>query len=260
MLDRFRLDGRSAIVTGASRGIGAACAVALGACGADVLVAARSADDLASVAAQVRATGSRAEMVACDLSDLQTLPLLVERARSSFGRVDILVNNLGGTAPRPFLETSPGYLERAFHFNVTVAFELSKLAVPSLLEGGSGTIVNVSSAMGRLRDRGFAAYATSNGALSHLTRQMSADLGPRIRVNAVAPGTIETEALAVLIDETTRAQMAAVTPLRRLGTPDDVAAAVVFLASDAAAYITGKVIEVDGGQEQPTLPLGLPDL
>ena len=260
MLERFSLTDRVAIVTGASRGIGAADAVAIAEAGGDVVIAARNADDLAQVASAVAATGRRAEVVAADLSDLDALPPLVERASEAFGRLDVVVNNVGGTAPRPAMATSAGYLERAFHFNVTVAFQLTKLAVPLLLDGGNGSVVNISSAMARLRDRGFVAYATSKGALSHLTRQLAADLGPRIRVNAIAPGTIETEALGMFIDDDIRAQMAAATPLRRIGTPDDIAAGVVYLASDAAAYVTGKVLEIDGGQEQPTLPLGLPDL
>jgi len=256
----FRLDGRAAIVTGASRGIGAAAALALAENGADVLVAARNETDLAAVAKDIAGTGRRVEVLVCDLTDLEALPALVERAESAFGRLDILVNNVGGTAPRAFLDTSAGYLERAFHFNVTVAFQLSKLAVPILLASGSASIINISSAMARLSDRGFVAYATAKSALSHMTRQMSVDLGPRIRVNAVAPGTIETESLAQFVDDAARAQMTSVIALRRLGTPRDVAGAVIYLASDASGYVTGKIIEVDGGQEQPTISLGLHDL
>jgi 7-alpha-hydroxysteroid dehydrogenase len=260
MPDLFSLEGRAAIVTGASRGIGAASAIALAQSGAHVVIAARNGDHLAGVAAQVTATGRRAEVVVADLSDLDALPALVERAQSSFGRLDVVVNNVGGTVPRAAMDTSPGYLERAFHFNVTVAFQLTKLSVPLLLESGHGSVINISSAMARLRDRGFLAYATSKAALSHLTRALSVDLGPRIRVNGIAPGTIETEALGMFVDDATRAQMASVTPLKRLGTPEDIAAGVIYLASDASAYVTGKVLEIDGGQEQPTLPLGLPDL
>ena len=245
MLDRFRLDGRCAIVTASSRGIGAASAVALAGCGADVVLAARTMGDLEEVAAGVEATGRRAVPVCCDLSDLASLPLLVDAAMSTFGRLDVLVNNVGGTAPRPYLATTPGYLERAFHFNVTVAFELSKLAVPLLLESGSGSIVNVSSAMARLSDRGFVAYGTAKAALSHLTRLMAVDLGPRIRVNAVAPGTIETAAVAGFLDDAMREKMADATPLRRLGTPEEIADAIVYLAG--AEFVTGTVLTIDGG-------------
>lgn len=260
MLERFSLDGRVAIVTGASGGIGASAAVALAEAGADVVIAARNAERLAGVAGEVADLGRRCEVVAADLFDLDTLPELVERAERAFGRLDVVVNNVGGTAPRAAMATSVGYLERAFRFNVVVAFQLTKLSVPLLLAGGHGSVVNISSAMARQRDRGFVAYATTKAALSHLTRQLSADLGPRIRVNAIAPGTIETEALATVFDDELRAQMIAVTPLRRLGTPDDLSPAVVYLASDASSFMTGKVLEIDGGAEQPGIALGLPDL
>ncbi len=260
MFEPFSLDGRAAIVTGASRGIGAATAVALAEAGADVVIAARSAEDLSDVAGRVAAAGRCAEVVPTDLFDLDSLPALVERAELAYGRLDVVVNNVGGTAPRPAMSTSAGYLERAFRFNVVVAFELTKLAVPLLLESGHGSVVNISSAMARMRGRGFLAYATSKAGLSHLTRQFAVELGPRIRVNGIAPGSIETEALATVVDDDLRAQMVAVTPLRRLGTPRDIALGVVYLASDASSYVTGKILEIDGGLEQPAVSLGLPDL
>jgi 7-alpha-hydroxysteroid dehydrogenase len=259
-MDRFRLDGRVAIVTAASRGLGAASAVALAELGADVVIAARGADALAAVAKQVADVGRTAEAVVCDLDDLANLDALVERAMSVFGRIDVLVNNLGGASPRPFADTKTRHLEAAFHFNVSTAFELSRAAVPHMLEGDGGSIINITSTMGRVRDRGFAAYGTSKAALAHLTRLMAADLAPRIRVNAVAPGAIETEALGTVLDGDMRATMTSLTPMRRLGRPEDIALAVVYLASDASSYVTGKVIEVDGGIEASNLPLGLPDL
>lgn len=260
LLDRFRLDGRAAIVTGASRGIGAASALALAECGADVVIAARGAEALDTVAKQVAELGRRAEPVAADLSDPANAALLVERCRSAFGRVDIVVNVVGGTLPRPFLNTKARHMEEAFHFNVTTAFELTRAAAPVMLEGGGGSVVNITSALGRLRDRGYVAYATAKGALAHMTRQLSADLAPRVRVNAVAPGSIETEALGSVLTDDMRATMTSLTPMRRLGTPEDVALAVLYLASDAGSYLTGKILEVDGGMEASNMPLGLPDL
>lgn len=130
-----------------------------------------------------------------------------------------------------------------------------------MLDGGGGSVVNVSSVMGRVSGRGYLAYGTAKAALAHYTRLAARDLAPRIRVNAIAVGSVATSALEfVLHDEGTRHTMEALTPLERIGDPDDVAATVVYLASRGAAYVTGKVIEVDGGLDQPNLDLGLPDL
>jgi len=171
------------------------------------------------------------------------------------------VNNAGGTMPRPMLDTSPGFLERSFHFNVTTAFVLSKAAAPHMLEAGSGAIVNISSAIGRLRDRGFVAYGTAKAALSHMTRLMAADLAPKVRVNGIAVGSVATSALeTVLEDEALREEMIRRTPLKRLGRPEDIALCALYLASPAASFVTGKIMEIDGGLEEANLELGLPDL
>ena len=261
MLERFRLDDRVAVVTGAGRGIGAATARALAEAGADVVLASRTASQLEEVAADVRGCGRRALVVPTDVSDTDNLVALVDATIEELGRIDIVVNNAGGTPPRPFLDTSPGYLERAFHFNTTTAFVLSKAAVPHMLEQGEGAIVNISSAIGRLRDRGFSAYGTAKAALSHLTRLMAADLAPKVRVNAIAVGSVATSALeTVLVDDAIRNQMVDGTPLKRLGQPDDIALCALYLASPAASFVTGKIFEVDGGLEEANLALGLPDL
>ena len=189
------------------------------------------------------------------------IPELVDRAVGEFGRIDIVVNNAGGSAPRALLDTSERMMEKAFHFNVTTAFELSRRAAPHLLATGEGSILNISSAMGRLRDRGFVAYGTAKAALAHMTRLMAADLAPKVRVNAIAVGSVATSALdVVLTNEDLRRQMVEATPLKRLGEVEDIAAAALWLTSPAGSFVTGKVIEVDGGIEAPNLPLGLPDL
>lgn len=188
ILDLFRLDAKVAVVTGAGRGIGAASAVALAECGADVVLAARTESDLDHVAAQVAATGRRAVTVAADLSNLEECRHLAEVARREFARLDVVVNNVGGAIPLPFLDTTPEYLEEAFHFNVATAHALNLAAVPLMLEHGGGSIVNVSSVMGRVAGRGYAAYGAAKAALSHYTRLVSKDLAPRIRVNAIAAG------------------------------------------------------------------------
>jgi 7-alpha-hydroxysteroid dehydrogenase len=261
VLERFRVDGKVAIVTGAGRGIGAATAVALAEAGADVLLAARTQEQLEAVAEQVRAHGRRALVVPTDVDDEERLAGLADRAVAELGRLDIVVNNAGGTAPRPFTATSAGYLQRSFHFNVVTAFVLSKAAVPHMLEQGGGSIVNISSAIGRLRDRGFVAYGTAKAALSHMTRLMAADLAPRIRVNGIAVGSVATSALeTVLTDDAIRNEMVGRTPVKRLGEADDIAIAALYLASDAASFVTGKIFEVDGGLEEANLVLGIPDV
>jgi len=261
VLDRFRVDGRAAIVTGAGRGIGAACALALAEAGADVVLASRTVEQLEAVAKEIDGLGRRAVVAPMDVNDNDSVTSLVERSLETFGRVDIVINNAGGTMPRPMLETSPGYLERAFHFNVTSAFVLSRAAAPHMLAAGEGSIVNIGSAIGRLRDRGMLAYGTAKAAMMHMTRLMAADLAPKVRVNAIAVGSIATSALEVVLEsDELREQMIQGTPLKRLGEPDDIALAALYLASPAASFVTGKVMEVDGGLEEANLELGLPDL
>ena len=260
VLDQFMLTDRVAIVTGAGRGIGAAVARTFAAAGADVVIASRTKDQLEEVAADVRAAGRRAVVVACDVSETANLAELVDQAMAELGRIDVVVNNAGGTSPRPFLDTSERMFERAFHFNVTTAFALSKLAVPHMLAGDGGSIVNIGSAIGRLRDRGFVAYGTAKAAMAHMTRLMAADLAPRVRANAIAVGSVATSALETVLDnDDIRNEMVEKTPLRRLGQPDDIAFGALWLASPAGSFVTGKVIEIDGGLEAGNLDLHLPD-
>jgi 7-alpha-hydroxysteroid dehydrogenase len=260
LLDRFRLDGKVAVVTGASRGIGAASATALAEAGADLVIAARSADTLAGVTKEIESLGRRAVAVPCDLSDLGNMQALIDAATSELGGVDVVVNNVGGSMPQPFLDTTTKTMEDAFHFNVSTAFELTRLAVPALLERGGGSVINITSVMGHLSDRGFAAYGTAKGAMTHMTHLVAADLAPKIRVNAIAPGSIETEALGMVLNDELEALMVGATPMRRLGTVEDIALGVLYLASDASSYVTGKVLSIDGGLTFPNLSLGIPDL
>ena len=261
ILDRFRLTDRVAVVTGAGRGIGAAAAIGLAQAGADVVISARTEDQLRSVAAEVEAAGRTAEVVVADLDDLDAVAALAGHAAETFGRLDVVVNNVGGAMPRPFLDTSPGFLERSFHFNVSTAHALTRAAVPHMLAGAGGAVVNITSAMSRTQGRGFVGYGTAKAALAHYTRLAATDLAPRIRVNAIAVGSVATSALEVVVtDDGLRTAVEQATPLRRIGDPEDIAAAIVYLSSEAGSYVTGKVLEVDGGLDRPNLDLGLPDL
>lgn len=261
ILDRFKVDGQVAVVTGAGRGIGAATAVALAQAGADVVLSARTAAQLEEVAQAVEAAGRRAYVVPADLMDLEAVAGLAEEAHEQFGRLDIVVNNVGGTIPNALLDTDPAYLEEAFHFNVSTAHALTRAAVPLMLEHDGGSIVNISSVVGRVAGRGYLAYGTAKAALAHYTRLAAADLSPTIRVNAIAVGSVMTSALEFVAgDEATMHELTSKTPLGRVGEAEDVAAAVLYLSSRAGAFLTGKVLEVDGGLQQPNLDLRLPDL
>jgi 7-alpha-hydroxysteroid dehydrogenase len=261
ILDRFLLTDKVAVVTGAGRGLGAATAVALAEAGADVVISSRTEDQLKDVAERITATGRRAHVVPADLSDPAAAGALAEAAVATFGRLDIVVNNVGGTYPRPLLETTTDFLEEAFRFNVSTAHALTAAAAPVMLKGDGGSIINISSVMGRVAGRGFLAYGTAKGALAQYTQLAAADLSPRIRVNAIAVGSVATSALEIVVgNPEIREKMENATPLRRIGDPEDVAATVVYLASRAGSYMTGKVLEVDGGTQAPNLELGLPDL
>ena len=259
--DAFSLPGKVAIVTGAGRGIGAATARTYADAGADLVLAARTKEQLDTVADDIRAKGRRALVIPCDVNENEAVEDIVAQAMNEFGRIDIVVNNAGGSMPRPFMDTSAGYLERAFHFNVTTAFVLTKAAAPHMLASGSGAVVNISSAIGRLRDRGFVAYGTAKAALTHMTRLMAADLAPKVRVNAIAVGSVATSALEIVLDnQEIHDEMVRRTPVKRLGVPEDIAYCALYLASDAGSFVTGKLFEVDGGLEEANLELGLPDL
>jgi len=254
ILDRFRLDGRVALVTGAGRGIGQGCALAFAEMGADVVCAARTPDQIEATAERVRALGRRALAVPCDVMESAQLEALVAAAVQEFGRIDVLVNNAGGSPPSPALQTSEKAFESALRFNVTSAFLLSRLVVPVMQEGDGGAIVNISSAAGRLVQANFVAYGTAKAALSFMTRQLAAELAPRVRVNAIAVGAVKTSALMPFLNEELEQAMADLTPMARLGEVEDIALAALYLASPATSWVTGKVFEVDGGTEKTNWP------
>jgi 7-alpha-hydroxysteroid dehydrogenase len=258
--DEFRLDGYVALVTGAGRGIGAAIARAYARAGADVVLVARTAGELEDVAAAVQAAGRSATAIPADLTDVSRAAQIVDRTIAENGRLDILVNNAGGAMPAAYLDTTPEALDEAFHFNVAAPFELTRRATPYLLDSGRGSVINITSRMDRLAARQMVTYGTVKAALAHLTRLLAVELAPGVRVNGIAPGVVETDGLATVLNDELRRRIVAATPLRRLSSVADVANTARWLASPAASYVTGKVIEIDGGAEAPTFPDDTPDL
>ncbi len=264
----FGLPGAVAVVTGAGRGIGAASATALAEAGANVVISARTAEQLAEVAGRIEALGRQAVVVPADLSDVDAVAALAHTAVERFGRLDVVVNNVGGTLPNTFLTTTPDFLEDAFHFNVTTAHALTRAAVPLMLaslgepdEQRQKSVVSISSMMGRSAGRGYLAYGTAKAALAHWSRLAATDLAPRIRVNGIYVGSVMTSSLEFVAGvPETKQQMEDATPLGRIGEAEDIAAAVVYLGSRAGQYVTGKMLEVDGGLLAPNLDLNLPDL
>ena len=268
ILDRFRLDGQVAVVTGAGRGIGAGTALALAECGADVLISSRTEGQLKDVAAQIEALGRRAVVVPADLSDLDAVASLATRAAEELGRLDIVVNNVGGTIPNAFLDTTPDYLEEAFRFNVSTAHALTRAAVPLML-------ADADLAERQRRRRRQHLLGDGPAGRPRLPRlrhgqggARALDAAGRARPRPAHPGQRHRGRVGDDLragvrrrrPRATKEAMEAATPLRRIGEVEDIAATVVFLASQAGGYLTGKVVEVDGGLSQPNLSLGLADL
>jgi 7-alpha-hydroxysteroid dehydrogenase len=248
----FGLQGKVSIVTGAGKGIGRACALTLARAGADVVLAARTAADLELVAAEIRALGRRALVQPTDVTDEQALDALVAATLAELGRIDVLVNNAGGAGPNNPRKMKGAELAAVLAWNVVPAYALTQKCAAAMAEAGGGAVINISSVAARYAQKGFSAYGAAKAALNQLTRNLAQDFGAQgIRVNAIEPGTIQTEALAPFLTPERRARMESSTPLGRLGLPEDIAAAVLFLASPASAWITGKVLGVDGGVEAP---------
>jgi 7-alpha-hydroxysteroid dehydrogenase len=254
LIDRFRLDGKVAVITGAGRGIGQAIALAFAEQGADVVISARTESEIEATAERARKFGRRAIALPCDVTDGAQLEGLAARTKRDFGRIDLVVNNAGGFPPMAFLDTDLPSWEWCFKFNLTSAYLLTRTCLPIMLERDGGAVLNISSAAGRIVQKGFVAYGTAKAALSFMTRQLAAEFAPRVRVNALAVGAVETSALAPFLTDDLRAQMESMTPMRRIGAVEDVAAAALWLCSPAGGWVSGKVVEVDGGTEKTNWP------
>jgi len=262
ILDRFALTGKVAVITGAGKGIGRGIAIGFAEAGADVVCAARTQEDIDAVAGEVRDLGRRSLAVPTDVMKTDDLERLVDASVAEFGRIDVLVNNAGGTMPNPAMDTSEQFFETALRFNVTTAFLLTRLAARRMVDTvGEGAVVNVSSRSSDMVQTSFVAYGAGKAALNMMTRNIAAELAPRVRVNAISVGGVATESLeVVLTDENLRRQFEDNTPMGRPGTTEDIACAALYLASPAASWVTGKVIQVDGGTEAPAISVPVPPL
>jgi NAD(P)-dependent dehydrogenase (short-subunit alcohol dehydrogenase family) len=243
------LDGQVAIVTGASRGIGAATARAFGDAGARVVLAARSEDALNALATQIADRGGHALAVPTDVTDPGSVCRLVEQTLGAFGRLDIAFNNAGGGGhpPTPLADVAVEDYDSALAGGLRGTFLSMKYEIPAMLRGGGGSIVNMSSSAGLRPVAGMAGYVSAKSALIALTRTAALDYADRgVRVNALAPGPILTERIeeaGALAQE----HIAATVPARRLGRPEEVAAAVVWLCGPQSAFVTGSTLTIDGG-------------
>jgi 3-oxoacyl-[acyl-carrier protein] reductase len=238
---------RTALVTGASRGIGRACALALSQAGVRVALAARTADQLEDLASEIRAQGREAFPVALDLASADSIKEATARTAKEFGRIDILVNNAGITRDNLALRMKKDDWDAVLATNLTGAFLMIQQVLSGMMKERWGRIINISSVVGEMGNPGQANYVASKAGLIGLTKSIAQEMGSRnITVNAVAPGFVET-AMTHGLSQELKDKMLANIPLKRIGTPEDVAAAVVFLASEGASYITGHVLDVNGG-------------
>jgi len=242
-----RFDGRIALVTGASRGIGEAIATRLASEGATVLAAARTADALARVVSEIEAAGGRASALALDLADPGSIEAAVKNALAAHGEIHVLVNNAGVTEDNLILRMSREAWDRVLATNLTGVFLLTQAVVKGMVRKRYGRIVNVTSVVGLMGNAGQVNYAASKAGLVGLTKSVARELASRnITCNAVAPGFIATAMTDKMTDEA-KSKMTGQIPIARLGAPGDVAAAVAYLASEDGAYVTGTVVNVSGG-------------
>ncbi|SIR73576.1 SDR family NAD(P)-dependent oxidoreductase [Natronorubrum thiooxidans] len=251
MSDLFDLSGRVALVTGGGRGIGRAIAVELANAGAAVVPSARSTDEIEAVADEIEANGGDALAVGADVTDPDAVANVIERVEGEFGSVDVVVNNAGfnpdDALGRPE-DVSTESFDRVLDVNLNGAYEVTTAAADSLLESDGGSVINVASVGGLVGLPRQHPYVASKHGLVGLTKSMSMDWAPDVRVNAIAPGYVATELTTGLQEnEKLRQSIIDRTPLERFAEPEEIAGPAVFLASDAASYVTGSVLAVDGG-------------
>jgi 3-oxoacyl-[acyl-carrier protein] reductase len=242
----FDLSGKVAIVTGASRGIGRGIAEALAARGAQVIAGARG-DNAAATVDAIRQAGGKADAASIDVTDTATIEAMVEGTLARHGRVDVLVNNAGITRDQLMLRLKREDWDAVIATNLTAAYTCAQAVLKPMIKQRGGRIVSISSVVGQMGNAGQVNYAASKAGLIGLSMALAREVASRnITVNVVAPGMIETD-MTRAVAEKAQGEWESLIPLKRLGTPRDIAAAVCFLASDEAAYITGQVLAVNGG-------------
>jgi len=250
-MDLFSLRDKVAIVTGASRGIGRAIALGLAAAGADVTVAARSVEDLETLAKEIDQMGRRALVVPTDVTQRDQIEGLVDRTASELGRLDILVNNAGGTRfMSPVLGLRPEGWDKVIDLNLTAVFHATQIAAAKMVPSGGGSIIQIASVAGVQGAQGLSFYSAAKGGVRLMTQAIAKELAEsNVRLNSIAPGWIATDLNANLReDESSDGYVKSTIPMGRWGQAEDIVGAAIYLASDASAFVTGATIVIDGGQ------------
>ncbi|WP_029110232.1 SDR family oxidoreductase [Mycobacterium sp. URHD0025] len=259
-LEQFSLDGQVAIVTGAGKGVGQGIARVLAEAGATVVGTARTESDIVGTITGIEEAGGKGVAVVADATNRSDGERVVGTAMERFGRVDILINNVGGSTYARFLDITDEDFRHTFDWCVTSAFIMSQLVAPHMIDAGRGSIVNISSGSARFGIRALTAYCVAKGGLEALTRAMAQELAPKIRVNAIALGSFATEGLQGSLDllPGSLEKMKEATPLHRLGDVEDLGRLCVYL-STRDCYATNAIFHVDGGIDSNNSPLPIPD-